>query len=46
MNKLNVYCVTTRPPADEPKDDDDDNSSPTYEEVHDDGDSGYGNSKD
>lgn len=44
MNKLNVYCVTTRPPADEPKDDD--NSSPTYEEVHDDGDSGYGNSKD
>lgn len=44
MNKMHVYMTTQGDP--EPPMDDDDDSSPTYEEVHDDGDSGYGNSRD
>ena len=42
MNKLNVYMTTQSPNPPEPEEE----SSPTYEEVHDDGDSGYGNMKD
>lgn len=43
MNKINVY-MTTQPPPSPPRDDDDD--APTYKEVHEDGNSGYGNSED
>mgnify|MGYP000504179654 CR=1 FL=1 len=43
MKNYNLYMTTGQPdPMPEPEDDD----SPTYEEVHDDGDSGYGNMKD
>lgn len=45
MNKLNVY-MTTQGDPEPPRDNDDDDSSPTYKEVHEDGDSGYGNMKD
>lgn len=44
MNKMQVYMTTQT--SNDPSDDDDDSSSPSYEEVHDDGDSGYGNMKD
>lgn len=42
MNKMHVYMITETP--DLP--DDEEDESPSYEEVHDDGDSGYGNMKD
>lgn len=45
MNKMHVY-MTQQPDPTPPPEDEDDGGSPTYEEVHDDGDSGYGNMKD
>ena len=36
--------MTIQPPPSPPRDDDDD--APTYKEVHEDGNSGYGNSED
>lgn len=44
MKNYNLYMTTQPEPSEPPEDDD--GGSPTYEEVHDDGDSGYGNMKD
>ena len=40
MKNYNLYMTTQTPSDPEP------DESPTYEEVHDDGNSGYGNSED
>ena len=43
MKNHNLHFATSQPPPSPPRDDDD---APTYEEVHNDGNSGYGNSED
>ena len=45
MKNHNLHMTTTQGDPEPPRDNDDD-SSPSYEDVHNDGESGYGNMKD